>query len=112
MYRQIPDQTPKAEKLVRVSPWTTVPDAPWCAMRFVEGTDANDVANRVAFIEKTPRVRVGPYLNWEHDWRNWYEGWKGDNGHCPKARGWCDQNLLLMGYEVPDALPFEDSMLD
>lgn len=96
---------------VKLSPWTIVPDADYCAMRFIAGTDPEVVANRVAFIEKTPRVRVQPHTNESEDWRNWHPAWKGDDGHCPVARGWCDQHLLAMGYEVPDALPYDDSML-
>ena len=31
-----------------------------CAMRIYKGGDPEKVADRVAFIEKTPRVRVSP----------------------------------------------------
>jgi hypothetical protein len=64
----------------------------------------------VAFIEKTPRVRVKPF-NDKEDWKGWHQGWKGDDGWDPVAQGWCDTHLLTMGYEVPDPLPYDDSML-
>ena len=39
---------------IRLSPWITVHD--FCATRVIEGTDPADIGNRIAFIEKTPRV--------------------------------------------------------
>lgn len=109
MYRPIPTTAHKVNG-ARVSPWTPVPDADYCAMRYLEGTDPNEVSNRVAFIEKTPRVRIQPFTSVD-DWKNWHGGWKGDEGHDPVAQGWCDTHLLAMGYVVPEPLPYDDSML-
>jgi hypothetical protein len=81
-------------------------------MRVVEGADPAVVANRVAFIEKTPRVRFQPFNNPADDWRNWHQGWKGDDGWDEVAQGWCDAHLLTLGYVVPDVRPYDDSMLD
>jgi hypothetical protein len=43
--------------MARLSDWIVVDE--YCATRVIEGTDPDVVANRVAFIEKTPRVCVG-----------------------------------------------------
>lgn len=110
MYKPLPTNAHKVQG-IKVSPWTAVPDADYCAMRFIEGTDPNVIDNRVAFIEKTPRVRVQPASLLSEDWHNWHAGWKGEDGHCEVARGWCDQHLLAMGYDVPDPKPYDDSML-
>lgn len=110
MYRPLPDNAHHVDS-VRVSPWTVVPDADHCAMRYIEGTDPNVVANRVAFIEKTPRVRFQPFTNHCDDYQGWHPGWKGDDGFCEVARGWCDTHLQSMGYVVPDAMPYNDDML-
>jgi hypothetical protein len=61
------------------------------------------IADRVAFIEKTPRVRIrrfgydDPYP----DHLNWASGQKG-NGPDEKSKDWCVQmlNLLERKYEV------------
>ncbi len=113
MYNPLPDNAARGDG-IKLSPWTVDSTADHCAMRFIEGTDPEDVANRVAFIEKTPRVRVQPYdttVEWSKDWKNWHGGWKGDDGHCEVARGWCDTHLQSLGYIVPDALPYDDKML-
>jgi hypothetical protein len=113
MYRPLPDNAHKVEA-VRVSPWIPAPeDTDFSSMRFIEGTDPNVIANRVSFITKTPRVRAQPFNNDNDDWRNWHCGWKGDEGEAwdKVAQGWCDTHLLAMGYVVPDARPYDDSML-
>jgi hypothetical protein len=103
---------------IRLSPWTVVHE--YCAMRFVEGTDPNDVANRVAFIEKTPRIRIFPFdHDHENDFRNWKYGPKGRGcpydedaarveayGFHPPSRDWCDRELLKLGYVLPDRDPW------
>lgn len=109
MYRPLPKDSLRGDG-VKLSPWTVDPTAEHCAMRFIEGTDPDNVANRVAFIEKTPRVRFRVFTE-QADWTGWHSGWKGDDGHCVVARGWCDTHLQSLGYNVPDALPFTDDML-
>ncbi len=101
---------------IRLSPWTPVHGYEYCAMRFVEGTDPNDIANRFAFIEKTPRIRIHPMEHDpENDFRNWQYGPKGRGcsydqdaererayGFYPPSREWCDRELLRLGYVLPD----------
>jgi len=96
---------------IKLSPWTVTDD--YCAMRYVEGTDPEKVENRVAFIEKTPRIRTGAYDHskcWSEDWVNWTQGPKGSggpDGHIPEnelygfyppSREWCDEELVKLGY--------------
>src|SRR5258708_7201167 len=112
----------KKIKQIKLSPWTPVDDMnvmsgyPSCCMRFIEGTNPDNGANRVAFIEKTPRVRVAPYdpedADTEYDGTNWKQGPKGMGGNCeygtyeaqkiygfyPPSRKWCDEELIKMGY--------------
>lgn len=101
---------------MKVSPWIVVDG--YCAARIVEGGDVNKTADRVAFIEKTPRVRMKPFdgeagsLFESND--NWHCGPKGcggadgdnpDNelyGFYPPSREWCDNALRKMGYELPE----------
>jgi hypothetical protein len=89
---------------IKLSPWTMVNE--YCAMRYIEGTDSNDIANRVAFIEKSARVRVNPYdYNQDliYDCYNWYSGFRGHSpeyGEYQPSRDWCDSELIKMGYEL------------
>jgi hypothetical protein len=80
-----------------------------CSMRCVAETDPSVLANRVAFIEKTPRVRVAPFnKDCEYDWKNWKEGPKGtapEYGRYQPSRDWCDQQLLEMGYILGETEP-------
>lgn len=101
---------------IRLSPWTPVHGHEHSAMRFVEGTDPTDIANRIAFIEKTPRIRIYPMEHDpENDSRNWKQGPKGRGcsydqdaererayGFYPPSRDWCDRELHRLGYVLPD----------
>ncbi len=95
---------------MKLSSWIVIDG--YCATRVLEGTDPAIVANRIAFIEKTPRVRIrrqgttSPSL----DWLNWAEGPKGAGGRLeidgetiygfyPPSRKWCDDMLRLLGYQ-------------
>lgn len=94
---------------LNLSPWIVVNDH--CATRVLAGTDFRLIENRVAFIEKTARIRVLPYTNTK-DWNNWKGGHKGMGGgnarldktygFDPESRKWCDQELLALGYVLPD----------
>ena len=44
---------------MELSDWIVIDG--YCATRVLKGTDPNEVNNRVAFIEKTPRVKIGNY---------------------------------------------------
>lgn len=76
MYRPLPDNATHVHG-IKLSPWTADPNSPECSMRIIEGGDPTNVAHRVAFIEKTPRVRFQPFDNTLGDWKNWHQGWKG-----------------------------------
>lgn len=89
------------KKAIRVGPWVQVDGH--CAARVVEGGDPNAVADRVAFIEKTPRVRVGPWTNSRDDYLNWHSGSKGDGSDDHDSRTWCDMQLAARGYELVDS---------
>ena len=81
-----------------LSPWIAVEGH--CATRVYAGTDPDVIANRVAFIEKTPRVRVNPFTAVD-DFLNWSGGPKGCGEECGNytpSREWCDQELVKMGY--------------
>lgn len=94
-----------------LSPWIVVEGH--CTTRVIAGTDPDVVANRVAFIEKTPRVRIAPYsneLSFLADGVNWASGPKGSGGGDPEvdktygfdpdSRQWCDEQLSLLGYTL------------
>ena len=96
---------------MRVSEWLVDPFAEHCCMRIIEGGDSENIADRVAFIEKTPRVRFKPYTEVD-DYKNWREGDKGRGGNLEfdgktiygyyqPSRDWCDEELKKLGYELP-----------
>lgn len=86
----------------------------YCAMRCIAGSDTSKVENRVAFIEKTPRVRTSPFTDWRHDHLCWEQGPKGSggpDGHIPEneyygfyppSREWCDRRLVELGYALEE----------
>ena len=87
-----------------------------CAMRILKGGDPEKVSDRVAFIEKTPRVRVSPASGSQayvevngdsiHSSDTNVEVWiyggnhrSSEYGHNEDAREWCDQILKTLGHE-------------
>lgn len=76
-----------------------------CAMRIVEGGNPDNIVDRVAFIEKTPRVRVAPcpYDGYK-DHENWMGGPKGTSeyGRDEISRQWCDTLLKELGYNLDE----------
>lgn len=100
----------------KLSKW--VEDESGCgAYRAFADSDGSMIANRVAFIEKTPRVRIRPYyLGTEKHWDDagnivaekrqwpefldWYCGEKGSGPDDPESREWCDRMLIAMGYTL------------
>lgn len=48
--------------VIKLSPWTCIDG--YSSFRFIEGTDYTKPENRVAFIEKTPRVRLSSNLSY------------------------------------------------
>lgn len=97
---------------MKLSPWLPIPSAPYCCARIREGGDIANVADRVAFIEKTPRVRIRRHMDANvADWLNWAEApFSGPGGSDPQSnelygfyppsRQWCDDMLVLLGYEL------------
>ena len=87
-----------------------------CAYRHVVGKDGNLPENRVAMIEKTPRVRIREsYLGIEvvrydsgdqeitRRWPehlDWCSGYKGDGPNDAESRAWCDGMLKALGYQL------------
>lgn len=100
---------------MRVGPWILVPSAGYCSMRVVVGGDPQNVADRVAFIEKTGRVRVRPFSADDHE--NWRSVARGRGASCDErtaeeqgiygyyrpVRDACDVLLRAMGYELEEA---------
>lgn len=102
---------------VRVGPWTMTDDG--CgAYRALAGKDGNYIPNRVAFVEKTPRVRIrdAMFATGQHradpvtgfniyDGVNWAQApFRGDGPDDEECREWCDKMLALLGYEVEDSV--------
>ena len=102
-----------------LTPWIPSPVSDHCSMRCIVGT-SQDPPYRVAFIEKTPRVRVKFD---DGDMSAWESGPKGtggpvtpDNtaeqqgiyGYDPESRAWCDQRLRELGYLLPEDHPLLD----
>lgn len=99
-----------SQRKVKLSDWIVIDG--YCATRIIEGTDENLVENRMAFIEKTPSVRLSPFKE-DDDFENWEQGDKGsggaytDNheklgqyGFDTESRAWCDNRLKELGYEL------------
>lgn len=86
-----------------VGPWTLC-EGRAGAYRALLGTDGEHIVNRVAFIEKTPRVRIRSqgHGEFEKDYLNWASGCKGDGPEDEWSRAWCDEALGLFGYRVTD----------
>lgn len=90
----------------KVGPWTLCEEG--CgAYRARAGKDGELIENRVAFIEKTPRIRIrdmgpGNQRNGrDNDFLNWASGpFKGDGPDDQESRDWCDQALVLFGYKL------------
>jgi hypothetical protein len=93
---------------MKTTPW--IIEDGYCALRCIDGTDSTKLENRVAFIEKTPRIRVHAFTDSSTDWKNWREGPKGSGGgdpaedltygYDPRSRAWCDEQLLARGYTL------------
>jgi hypothetical protein len=94
---------------MKAGPWKSVEGL--ASVRLLLGKD-DAVENRVAFIEKTPRVRIRSMPGTDHalsrasalraDYLNWVEGPKGSGPEDEVSRLWCDNMLRLLGYELVD----------
>lgn len=89
---------PGVQPPCNVSPW--IPDG-HCWMRVRDGGSPANPLDRVAFIEKTPRVRVQAGKPHRPDWENWLEGPKGSLFDTSGvSRAWCDAKLRELGYTL------------
>ena len=70
------------------------------AFRAIVGTDYSDSANRVAGIEKSPRIRVLPYLDFHTENFKWVYGPKGDEPDDKFSKLWCDARLKACGFSL------------
>ena len=89
--------------MVKLSDWIPAPESPECYMRIYNDTDPRNIANRVAFIEKTPRVRIASFTTVHTDFNNWEYGCKGSEdelGSYQPSRDWCDEKLVGLGYQI------------
>lgn len=82
----------------KIGPWQMTADG--CgAFRSWLGADPESIRDRVAFIEKTPRIRVRDASrdNDDHtDYLNWASRqFKGDGPNDQESRDWCDAALKL-----------------
>jgi len=91
---------------IELSEWIIIDG--YCATRTIKGADVNLIKNRVAFIEKSGRVRVNPYTNEDKDYKNWQSVCRGSGGSNAKedgcygydleTRSEVDEKLVEMGY--------------
>ena len=79
--------------MITLTCWISDPDYPECFMRIVEGSDPLIIQNRVAFIEKTPRIRIS-----STEWKYGNKGCGQELGSFQPSRDWCDNELLRLGY--------------
>lgn len=98
-------------KFEQLSDWIIVDD--YCATRIKIGGDPNKVEDRVAFIDKAPRVRISNYCVEEKHEDGWVsckiqknDAWlyaknrgSSEYGHDKENREWCDQMLMLLGWK-------------
>lgn len=107
---------------MRVSEWI---NEDHCSFRIIADGDPNNIAHRVAFIEKTPRVRVAPFSQMDEEHGKWLQGPKGQGGSTKDVRShglygfygpsrtWCDSMLRSMGYLLPeDRVDYSRNHLD
>ena len=94
---------------MKLSPWALIFDKLSDGTLYVAGAtriraDGNieNISDRYAFIEKTPWVRIRSGTNngqWE-DFLNWAEGYKGRGPEDKESQKWCDDMLVLLGYDL------------
>ena len=93
------------QKFKELSDWIVIDN--YCATRIVKNGKVENVSDRVAFIEKSPRVRVNKNkLCMENNHAcaisdAWLYGGRGssDYGRDIESRKWCDDMLKLLGWE-------------
>ena len=114
-------------KFRKLSDWIMIEH---CAVRIVKDGDVNKISDRVAFIEKTPRVKIHSpnstldshsiSINVDENEETgcgathpnyfigkrcvWMYGYKGSSeyGRDENSRQWCDELLKAIGWEVEE----------
>lgn len=85
---------------IKVSDWIEQDEC--FAFRIVQCGETENVADRVAAIEKTPRVRIAAFTTDGNDFMNWLSAdFKGSDHQSLESRKWCDEQLVKMGYILP-----------
>lgn len=82
---------------MELSEWIVIEG--YCATRVIKNSNPDLIKNRVAFIEKTPRIRISEFTEID-DQKNWKYGERGtsDYGFDIDSRNWCDVELKKLGY--------------
>jgi len=100
--------------MYKLSPWIITDTH---SMRVLLDSDPDVIANRVAFIEKTPRIRIRSdrlgrqHMHYEDgeeyihrhwpEFLDWAEApFKGSGPDDQKSMLWCDGMLKAFGYEL------------
>lgn len=86
-----------------LSPWIIVDK--YYATRIVKGGDVDCIADRVAFIEKSPRIRVKAAPNRNdicEPLDHWWYGAKREDGFDKESRMWADEKLIELGYVLTE----------
>lgn len=69
------------------------------------GGRPENIEDRVALIEKTPRVRISHrHDNQSQEHRNWKPGPKGDDAMDEESRAWCVDELKSLGWTAAEGL--------
>lgn len=66
------------------------------------GGDPNEIKDRIAFIEKSPRIRIASAYNLAEDAKNWAYGDKGRGLHDEESAAWCIKALEVFGWAPMD----------
>lgn len=90
----------------QLSEWIMIGE--YSATRIVKGGDPNNISDRVALIDKTPRIRINKNKFCieqkegctSSDSDIWLYGDKGSSEHGLdfESLSWCDQMLVLLGW--------------
>lgn len=99
IFKNKSNDSERSPENVKISDWIVIDED--CATRVFEGSDPTKVENRVAFIEKHPRVRIAPFVSEDTDSQNWlFDRGTSERGFDEESRNWCDSKLLELGYSI------------
>jgi len=95
-------QVIKNSNHTKVSSWMREPGPdPYCWMRIIVGGNPKSLEDRVAFCEKSPRIRVAPFTTHSEESDKWKFGPKGGYDDAENLE-WCDIELKKLGYVITD----------